>query len=86
MAAISSNTKSYSPARNLPLEITMSISSAPFSTANRVSANLISRVDCPLGKAVETDATLIPELPNAFFASATMVGYTQIAATVGSSG
>ena len=41
--------------------ITMSISSAPPSTAILVSASLTSRLERPDGKAVATDATLTPE-------------------------
>ena len=86
IAAISSKTKLYSPCRNLPREMTISISSAPFCTAYLVSRIFTSRGACPLGKAVATEATLIPELPRAAFAVFTIDGYTQMAATVGKPG
>ena len=84
--AISSNTKLYSPAWNLPRLITISTSSAPLATAYFVSRIFTSRGACPLGKAVATDATLIPEPSRAFLATLTIVGYTQTAATVGRPG
>ena len=54
--------------------MTISISSAPASTAARVSASLMSRNDWPEGNAVATDATLTPDAPSASLASATNVG------------
>ena len=64
----------------------MSISSAPSLTANVVSANFTERGACPLGKAVETDATFTEEFTNALLAIFTIEGYTQTAATVGKFG
>ena len=86
IVAISSKTKLYSPSRNLPLEITISISSAPWSTANLVSLIFTSKVDCPLGNAVATEATFTPDPSTAFFAVFTIEGYTHTAATVGKPG
>ena len=73
-AAISSKTKLYSPCKNFPLEITISISSAPCATAKRVSRSFTSRGACPLGKAVATEATLTPDPSSAFLATFTMDG------------
>lgn len=60
IAAISSKTKLKFPERNSPREMTISNSSAPASTAILVSANFISRDEFPEGKAVATEATLMP--------------------------
>ena len=73
-AAISSNTKVYSPLWNFPRLITMSISSAPSFTANFVSAIFTLRGAWPLGKAVLTLATFTPLAPSAFFATLTNEG------------
>ena len=54
--------------------MTMSISSAPASTASRVSASLTSRLDRPDGKAVATAATLTPEPRSSSTATAAMSG------------
>ena len=70
----------------MPRLMTMSISSAPSLTANRVSASFTLVGACPLGKAVATEATFTPLSPKAFFATFTREGYTQMAATVGSPG
>ena len=64
----------------------MSISSAPSSTANLVSANFTARVDCPDGKAVETDATFTDVPKSAVLAVLTIDGKTHTAATVGKLG
>ena len=66
--------------------MTISISSAPLSKAYRVSSFFTSKGACPDGKAVETLATLMPDVPSAFLATPTIVGYTQTAATVGKLG
>ena len=52
----------------------MSISSAPASTAMRVSSSFTCVEDIPLGKAVATDAMWIPVPFSAFRATPTMVG------------
>ncbi len=52
--------------------MTMSISSAPASTASRVSASLTAMLARPDGKAVATAATWMPLSPRAAFAVATM--------------
>ena len=54
--------------------MTMSTSSAPASTAARVSASLMSRNVWPDGKPVATLATLTVEPLRASFASATSAG------------
>ena len=54
--------------------MTMSISSAPASTASLVSASLMSIAARPLGNAVATAATLTPLEPSASFTVATMSG------------
>ena len=64
----------------------MSISLAPASTAVRVSSSFTSRDACPLGKAVATDATAMSCPCSACFATPTIVGYTQTAATCGRPG
>src|SRR5436309_2559882 len=66
--------------------MTMSTSSAPSSTALRVSATLSSVGDWPDGKAVATEATFttVPRVLST--AVGTRFGYTQIAATEGTSG
>src|SRR4030095_9994060 len=83
MAQISSNTKLYSPAKNFPLDITISTSSAPSLTANFVSSIFTFEGACPLGKAVATEAIFMSEPARDLFATLTMDGYTQTAATVG---
>src|SRR5581483_7236799 len=64
----------------------MSISSAPASTASRVSLTLIDTKLWPDGNAVATDAIRTPLVPRCARASATRAGYTQIAATDGIEG
>ena len=54
--------------------MTMSISSAPASTASAVSASLMSSAARPLGNAVATAAMWTPELPSVSFTVATMSG------------
>ena len=54
--------------------MTMSISSAPASTAARVSASLMSRNVWPDGKPVATEATLTVEPASASLASAIIAG------------
>jgi hypothetical protein len=54
--------------------ITMSISSAPASTASTTSARRTASDAWPLGKAVATEATLTPEPARAFLAVATSDG------------
>ena len=54
--------------------MTMSISSAPASTASRVSASLMSIAARPLGNAVATAATFTPEDPRVSLAVATLSG------------
>ena len=54
--------------------MTMSISSAPASTAARVSASLMSRKVWPLGNPVATLATWTPLPARASLASATSAG------------
>src|SRR5438552_19154602 len=66
--------------------MTMSTSSAPSSTALRVSATLSSVGDWPDGKAVATEATFTTVLRVLSTAVGTRFGYTQIAATEGTSG
>ena len=83
---ISSETYWYSPHKNLPREITISISSAPAFTTDFTSANLALSEVIPLGKAVATDAIFIFVPDKAFFAMGTIFGYTQIAATFGNPG
>ena len=56
-ATISSYTCPIRPERKAPRSITMSISSAPASTAARTSASFTSSGACPAGKAVATEAT-----------------------------
>jgi hypothetical protein len=57
-----------------PRSMTMSISSAPNSTARRTSSSLIGSGERPLGKAVATLATCTPEPASAAFAMGTMFG------------
>ncbi len=52
--------------------MTMSISSAPFATASRVSASLTARLARPLGKAVATAATFTACSPSTSLAYGTM--------------
>jgi hypothetical protein len=54
--------------------MTMSISSAPHSTARRTSSSFTSRLERPLGKAVATLATFTPEPASACFATGTSFG------------
>ena len=56
-AVTCSTTSPYRPPRNAPRSMTMSTSSAPASTAIRVSASLTADEARPLGKAVTTAAT-----------------------------
>ena len=71
-SAIWLKTVRWSPERNAPRSMTMSISSAPASTASRVSASLTAMLARPDGKAVATAATWMPLSPRAAFAVATM--------------
>src|SRR6188508_2327194 len=82
-STISSKTVPNSPDRNAPRSMTMSISSAPASTAARVSAILMSRKVWPLGNPVATLATRTALPARASLASATRAGYTHTAATDG---
>ncbi len=57
-----------------PRSMTMSISSAPSSTARRTSASFTSRGDWPLGNAVATLAILTDDPASACFATGTRFG------------
>src|SRR5687768_14450321 len=66
--------------------MTMSISSAPISTADRTSWSLTSSGACPDGKYVATEAIFTPEPLRASTAVGIMFGYTHRAATDGMEG
>src|SRR5947209_10159241 len=82
-ATISSYTRWWSPERNAPRSITMSISSAPARTASTVSATLIEVKLWPEGNAVATEATLTVVPRRCSTQSAMRSGYTHTAATDG---
>ena len=65
---------SYSPERNAPRSMTMSISSAPIATARRVSSILTGSGTWPAGKPVATEATLTPLPASASLATGTRFG------------
>ncbi|GIS72451.1 MAG: hypothetical protein CM1200mP10_20280 [Candidatus Neomarinimicrobiota bacterium] len=62
--------KFESPLKNLPLDITISTSSAPASTTDRTSLSFADKFVMPLGNAVATEATLILVPAKAIFATA----------------
>ena len=64
----------------------MSISLAPASTTDFTSSSFDCKSAIPLGNEVATEAILMFVPVSAFFAIGTMVGYTQMAATLGKSG
>ena len=64
----------------------MSISSAPFATASEVSAIFTSSNDWLDGKAPDTHAIFTPDTSSTVRTTAAKLGYTQIAATLGSDG
>lgn len=74
VSRISRATSSNRPARNRPRLITMSISSAPASTASATSRRRTSSGYWPLGKPVATAATFTPLSPSDSRAVRTSVG------------